>query len=77
MCFFAYIMNRMLTFAYHNLDDVKNPRVSALANTIFEGLPPCLFIVADLDVLPVGNLGMRKKKLLNIVEIQILSFRIS
>ncbi|CAF2440571.1 unnamed protein product [Rotaria sp. Silwood2] len=45
---------------YHNLEDMKNPRVSALLNTTFEGVPPCLFIVADLDLLRDGNLEYQK-----------------
>ncbi|CAF1642013.1 unnamed protein product, partial [Rotaria sordida] len=39
---------------------VKDPRASVLLNRTFDGLPPCLFIVADLDILRDGNLEYQK-----------------
>ncbi len=68
---------RFVENGYHNSDDCKDPRVSALLNTSFEGLPPCLLIVADLDPLRDGNLGMRNYKSLSLIKILILFFRIS
>jgi len=56
------IMYRLQDNAYRNSDDLKDPRVNALLNTSLEGVPPCLFIVADLDPLRDGNLGMKKHK---------------
>ncbi len=50
---------RLTINAFRNSDDCNDPRVSALLNTSFEGLPPCLFIVAELDPLRDGNLGMK------------------
>ncbi|CAF3941814.1 unnamed protein product [Rotaria sordida] len=54
------LMKWYSTHAFHNLDDVKDPRASVLLNRTFEGLPPCLFIVADLDILRDGNLEYQK-----------------
>jgi acetyl esterase/lipase len=68
---------RFLENGYRNSDDYKDPRVSALLNTSFEGLPPCLLIVADLDPLRDGNLGMRNYKSLSFIKILIFNFRIS
>jgi acetyl esterase/lipase len=45
--------------AYENVEVLKDPRVSSLLNTSFKDLPPCLFIVADLDPLRDENLGMK------------------
>lgn len=44
--------------AFHTRDDLKDPCISALFNKTFEGLPPCLVIAANLDVLRDGNIGM-------------------
>ncbi|CAF1257164.1 unnamed protein product [Rotaria magnacalcarata] len=38
-------------------DDVKDPRVSILRNTTFEGLPETLLLVIEFDFLRNGNLG--------------------
>ncbi|CAF1411600.1 unnamed protein product [Rotaria sordida] len=54
------LMKWYSTHAFHNLDDVKDPRASVLLNRTFDGLPPCLFIVADLDILRDGNLEYQK-----------------
>ncbi|CAF4649716.1 unnamed protein product [Rotaria sp. Silwood2] len=54
------LMKWYTTRAFHNLDDVKNPRVSVLLNRTFEDLPPCLFIVSHLDILRDGNLEYQK-----------------
>ncbi|CAF4153765.1 unnamed protein product, partial [Rotaria sordida] len=53
-------MKWFTTHAFHNLDEVKDPRVSVLLNRTFKDLPPCLFIVADLDILRDGNLEYQK-----------------
>ena len=45
--------------AFQSPEDWKDPRFSFLSNTSFEGLPPCLFIVAELDPLRDGNIGMK------------------
>ena len=45
--------------AFGNPDDYKDPRANILLNTSFEGLPPCLLLVADLDPLRDGNLGKK------------------
>jgi acetyl esterase/lipase len=66
LCFL--IIYRFFTNGFRNSDDYKDPRVSPLLNTSFEGLPPCLFIVADLDPLRDGNLGMKKYKLLYFIK---------
>ena len=62
-------MYRFLGCGYRSPDDYKDPRVSALLNTSFEGLPPCLFVVAELDSLRDENLGMKEYKLLNFIKI--------
>ena len=43
---------------FQSPDDLKDPRANALLHKSFEGIPPCLFIVAELDPLRDGNLGM-------------------
>lgn len=58
-------MYRFGVNGYNSPDDYKDPRVAALLNKSYEGIPPCLLIVADLDPLRDGNLGMRTYKLLN------------
>ncbi len=58
--YYILSMYRFFANAYRSADDLKDPRVSALLNTSFEDLPPCLFIVAELDVLRDGNLGMKR-----------------
>ncbi|CAF1527537.1 unnamed protein product [Adineta steineri] len=35
--------------AFRNADDLMDPRVSVLLNKSFDGLPPCLLIVCELD----------------------------
>ena len=42
---------RFQSNALQHLDDGKNPRASVMLNENFEGIPPCLFIVAQLDPL--------------------------
>ncbi|CAF0957408.1 unnamed protein product [Rotaria magnacalcarata] len=41
-------------------DDVKDPRVSILRNTTFEGLPETLLLVIEFDFLRNGNLEYHK-----------------
>ncbi len=53
------IVYRFSANAFENEEVLKDPRVSALLNTSFQDLPPCLFIVADLDVLRDENLRMK------------------
>jgi acetyl esterase/lipase len=62
-------MYRFFECGFRTSDDYKDPRVSALLNTTFEGLPPCLFVVAELDPLRDDNLGMKEYKLLNFIKI--------
>ncbi len=47
--------------AYHDPDDIKDPRVSVLLSKSFDGLPPCLFIVAELDPIRDESYGRSKK----------------
>lgn len=46
--------------AFKSPEDYLNSRVSVLLNTSFNNVPPCLFIVADLDILRDGNLEYKK-----------------
>lgn len=50
------MIDRFLVNAYESAEDYKSARADALVNTSFEGLPPCLFIVAELDPLRDANL---------------------
>lgn len=43
-------------------NDKKDPRASVLLNESFEGVPPCLFIVAELDPIRDDSYGNRRKK---------------
>ena len=52
------MIDRFLANGYENAEDYRTARVDALLNTSFEGLPPCLFIVAELDPLRDSNLGI-------------------
>ncbi|CAF3725595.1 unnamed protein product [Adineta steineri] len=47
--------------ALRNEEDKKNPRASVLLHESFEGLPPCLFIVAELDPLRDDSYEYQKK----------------
>ena len=51
------IDSRIMDNAFRSPDDYNDPRVSVLLNKSFEGLPPCLFIVAELDPLRDGNIS--------------------
>ena len=57
------IIYRFEANAFRSSEDYKDPRVSSLLNTSFEGVPPCLFIVADLDPLRDSSLGRRRYQL--------------
>ena len=52
------VTNRLLANAFEKAEDYKTARVDALVYESFDGLPACLFIVAELDPLRDGNLGM-------------------
>ncbi|CAF3967163.1 unnamed protein product [Rotaria magnacalcarata] len=45
---------------FRSRDDVKDPRVSILRNTTFEGLPETLLLVIEFDFLRNGNLEYHK-----------------
>ncbi|CAF1140665.1 unnamed protein product [Rotaria magnacalcarata] len=49
------------TNALRDDNDTKNPRASVLLYESFEGLPPCLFIVAELDPLRDDSYEYQKK----------------
>jgi len=49
------------TNALRDENDKKNPRASVLLNESFDGLPPCLFIVAELDPLRDDSYEYQKK----------------
>jgi acetyl esterase/lipase len=66
------ILYRLVLNGYRSNDDLKDPRVSALLNKSLEGVPPCLFIVAELDPLRDGSFGMKEYNESTFVEI--LSF---
>jgi acetyl esterase/lipase len=57
MLYFVF-MYRFLASRYRKSNDLKDARISSLFNTSFSGLPPCLFIIADLDPFRDGNLGI-------------------
>jgi acetyl esterase/lipase len=57
MLYFVF-MYRFFASRYRKYNDLKDPRVSPLFYTSFAGLPPYLFIIADLDPLRDGNLGI-------------------
>ncbi|CAF3803028.1 unnamed protein product [Adineta steineri] len=54
------LMNWFVTHAFEPSQELKDPRISALFNTSLTNVPPCLFIVADLDPLRDGNLEYHK-----------------
>jgi acetyl esterase/lipase len=47
----AMIPSRFALNALNDIEDRKNPRASVLLQPSFDGLPPCLLIVAELDPL--------------------------
>ncbi len=52
---------RFKSNALRDENDMKNPRASVLLNESFDNLPPCLFIVAELDPLRDDSYGIHKK----------------
>ena len=46
--------------AFHNKDDERSPRLDFLHNQVSSTIPPCLFIVAELD--PLLDDSYRKNK---------------
>lgn len=42
-------------------NDIKDPRASVILNESFDGLPPCLFIVAELDPIRDDSYHYQKK----------------
>ncbi|CAF1619703.1 unnamed protein product [Adineta ricciae] len=52
-------MNWFISNAFESSQDLKDPRISGLFNTSLKDVPPCLFIVSELDVLRDGNLGIK------------------
>ncbi|CAF0713324.1 unnamed protein product [Adineta steineri] len=54
------IMDWFTKHAFETSQDLKDPRISALYNTSLQDVPPCLFIVAELDALRDGNLEYQK-----------------
>ncbi|CAF1196708.1 unnamed protein product [Adineta steineri] len=45
------MLNWMKLHAFRDANDLKDPRASVFLNKSFDTLPPCLFIVAELDPL--------------------------
>ena len=60
------MMNRCIGNGFDSSADLSDPRISVLMNTSFEGLPPCLLIVAELDPLRDDSLRMRKYKQISV-----------
>jgi acetyl esterase/lipase len=50
---------RFTSNALRDENDKKNLRASVLLNESFDGIPPCLFIVAELDPLRDESYGKR------------------
>ncbi|CAF0722646.1 unnamed protein product [Adineta steineri] len=57
------LMDWFTKHAFETSQDLKDPRISALYNTSLQDVPPCLFIVAELDALRDGNLGSEKNNI--------------
>ncbi len=53
---------RFTSNALRDENDKKDPRASVLLNESFDGIPPCLFIVAELDPLRDDSYGINKSK---------------
>jgi acetyl esterase len=53
---------RFTSNALRDENDKKNPRASVLLSESFDKLPPCLFIVAELDPLRDDSYGKKKRK---------------
>jgi acetyl esterase/lipase len=51
------LLSRFTSNALRDDLDKTNPRASVLLQSSFEGLPPCLFIVAELDPLRDDSYG--------------------
>ena len=47
--------------ALRDENDKKDPRASVILQKSFENLPPCLFIVAELDPLRDDSYGMERR----------------
>ena len=67
---------RFAASALRDENDKKDPRASVLLHETFENVPPCLFIVAELDPLRDESYGMkgrnfkRKRKYPDILDYQ-------
>ncbi len=48
--------------ALRNENDKKDPRASVLLHESFDCVPPCLFIVAELDPLRDDSYGINRSK---------------
>jgi acetyl esterase/lipase len=55
------IHSRFSSNALRDENDKKNPRASVLLHESFDGIPPCLFIVAELDPLRDDSYGRNKR----------------
>jgi acetyl esterase/lipase len=53
---------RFTSNALRDDNDKKDPRASVLLNESFDGIPPCLFIVAELDPLRDDSYGTYPEK---------------
>ena len=60
LIFVFIVIFRFKSNAFHDENDQKNPRASVLLNESFDNLPPCLFIVAELDPLRDDSYSKRK-----------------
>ncbi|CAF1182809.1 unnamed protein product [Adineta steineri] len=61
--------------AFRDADDLMDPRVSVLLNKSFDGLPPCLLIVCELDPVRDDSYGMVKKYRNNATTIFYLAYQ--
>jgi acetyl esterase len=55
------LFNWFKSNALRDENDMKNPRASVLLNESFDNVPPCLFIVAELDPLRDDSYEYQKK----------------
>ncbi|UJR24522.1 hypothetical protein I4U23_005897 [Adineta vaga] len=54
------LVDWFVAHGFETSENMKDSRISALLNTSLNNVPPCLFIVADLDPLRDGNLEYQK-----------------
>ncbi|CAF1244090.1 unnamed protein product [Adineta ricciae] len=62
------ILDWLTLSAFDNMKDLDDPRIAVMQNKSFEGLPPCLFIVSELD--PLHDDSYEYQKLLDKAGVQ-------